>query len=242
MQHKTQGIVLHSTPYSDRFSITIVYTEKFGRMSYLTIRTAGRSKSQIPKALLHPLATLDMVVEHQNLREIQRIKEVKILFPLITLTSNPVKNAIGLFIAELFGKVVREMHPNRELFGFFLQSIRTLEETEKPCANFHLAFMLELGGYLGFTPDGESYLDGAFFDLRNGRFTALRPSHPHFLNPDDSYIFSLLIRMNYANMHVFRFLGDERRTIVEHILSYYRLHLDNFPEIKSVGVLHEVFR
>jgi DNA repair protein RecO (recombination protein O) len=241
MEHKTRGIVLYSTPYSDRFSITVVYTEEFGRMSYLTVRPAnGRSK--IPKSLFHPLSTLDMVVEHQNLREIKRIKEVKILFPLTSLMGNPVKNAIGLFLAELFSKVVREVQPNRGLFGFFLQSIRILELTEKSCANFHLAFMLELGCYLGFKPDGGSYLHGAFFDLQNGHFTALKPSHPHFLNPDDSYVFSLLIRMNYANMHAFRFLGNERKAIVEHILAYYRLHLDNFPEIKSVEILHEVFR
>ncbi|MDR1563138.1 MAG: DNA repair protein RecO [Dysgonamonadaceae bacterium] len=241
MEHKTKGIVLYSTPYNDRYSITLVYTEEFGRTSYLTSRYAKR-KSQAPKSLFHPLSALDMLVDHHNLREIQRIKEAKTLFPLVTLMHNPIKNAIGLFIAELISKVVREVQPNRDLFEFLLRSVSVLESTGKSCANFHLAFMLGLGRYLGFEPDVALYKRGAFFDLQNGHFTATKPLHPHFLNPDDSYVFSLLARINYSNMQTFRFMGNERKTIIEHILAYYRLHLANFSEIKSVDILHEVFR
>jgi DNA repair protein RecO (recombination protein O) len=47
--------------------------------------------------------------------------------------------------------------------------------------------------------------------------------------------------MNYENMQRFRFSGNQRKDIINRILEYYRLHLTNFPEIKSLDVLHEVF-
>jgi len=157
------------------------------------------------------------------------------------MTCDPVKNAIALFIAELIGKTVREEHPNRELFDYFLQSIKILELTTKSCANFHLAFMIGLSRYLGFYPDVSEYVSGAYFDLLNGHFVSAKPQHHNFLNPADSLVFSRLMRITYENMTAFRFSGSERKAVIEHILNYYRLHLTNFSEIKSVAVLHEVF-
>ena len=36
---KTRGIVLHSIPYNDKYSIIYMYTEAFGRASYLVARS-----------------------------------------------------------------------------------------------------------------------------------------------------------------------------------------------------------
>jgi DNA repair protein RecO (recombination protein O) len=240
MQHKTRGIVLHSAPYSDRYAITQIYTEFFGRVSYLTVRASNR-RSKIPKSLFYPFSPLEIVVEHLNLRDIQRITEAKAYIPLVSIPSHPVKNAIVLFLAELFGKVIREEHQNIPLFEFLLQSVRVLEFTDKSCANFHLAFMIGLTRYLGFFPDDSNSFQDAYFDLQDGHFTRCKPLHPHFLNPDDSRVFSNLIRMNYGNMQAFHFSGVERKAIIERILDYYRLHLANFPAIKSIDVLHDVF-
>lgn len=240
MQYKTRGIVLHSTAYSDTFSITLIYTEEFGRVSYLTTRKSSY-KSKVPKSLFHALAVLDLDVDHQNLREIQRIKEARVHIPLFSLPNDPVKNAIGIFLAELISKVIREIHPNKTLFDFLLRSVQILELTEKSCANFHLVFMINLSRYLGFYPDASAYKPGTFFDLQDGLFSVNKPLHPYFLDPDDSETFSKLLRMRYENMSFFRFTGNERKAVIDRILSYYRLHLTNFPEIKSLEILHEVF-
>jgi len=240
MLHKTRGIVLHSSPYNDTYAITLIYTEEFGRVPYLTSQSKSR-KSKSPRSLFHPLAILDLDVEHQNLREIQRIKEIKIHIPLIALLSDPVKGALGIFLAELISKVVREEQPNRPLFDFLLQSIQVLELTNVSPANFHLAFMIHLSRLLGFYPDSTGYQKGMFFDMQNGAFALNKPAHIHFLPPDESAVFFNLLRISYENMSAFRFSGRERQTIIRRILDYYRLHLSDFPEIKSLEVLHEVF-
>ena len=240
MQYKTRGIVLHNSAYSDTYSITLIYTEEFGRVSYLTAKSKSR-KTKTPKSLFHALAVLDLEVDHQNLRDIQRIKEAKAHIPLTSLLNDPVKSAIGIFLAELIGKTVKEEQSNKILFDFLLQSIQVLELSEKSCANFHLVFMLTLSRFLGFYPDDSGYQEGMFFDMRNGVFVRYKPSHPYFLNPDDSRFFYNLLRIKYENMTAFKLTGAERKAIITAILEYYRLHLTHFPEMKSLEILHQIF-
>ena len=241
MQYKTRGIVLHNSAYNDTYSITLIYTEEFGRVSYLTARSKSR-KIRAPKSLFHALAVLDLEVDHQNLRDIQRIKEAKAHIPLVSLLTDPVKSAIGIFLAELIGKIVKEVQTNKILFDFLLQSVQVLEFTEKSCANFHLVFMITLSRFLGFYPDDSGYQKGMFFDMQNGVFVRYKPSHPYFLNPDESRFFYDLLRIKYENMTAFKLTGAERKMIITSILEYYRLHLTHFPEIKSLEILHEVFK
>ena len=41
---KTRGIVLHAIPYNDKYSIIYMYTEAFGRTSYLVARSRGKNE------------------------------------------------------------------------------------------------------------------------------------------------------------------------------------------------------
>ncbi|MDL2322771.1 DNA repair protein RecO [Bacteroidales bacterium OttesenSCG-928-A17] len=240
MLHKTRGLVLHNRPYSDVYSIVLIYTEEFGPVSYLVPRSRGK-KSSVSKSLFYPLAILDLEVDHQNLREIQRIKEAKIHFASQDLLQDPIKSSIGIFLAEFLSKILREVHPNSQLFIYLTDSIRVLDMSRGGYANFHLSFMINLTRFMGFTPDADTYAAGAFFDMQNGVFVSFKPASAHFLNPDESLVFHHLLRINYNNMRIFRFSGRERKLIIDRILEYYRIHLVHFPDIKSLDILHEVF-
>ena len=240
MLHKTKGIVVSSLNYSDTYFIASILTEEFGPMSYLVAKTKGK-KSKVPKSIFHPLAILDLEVEHQNLRSIQRVKEAKIYSSLFSVLSDPVKSTISIFLSEFISKVVKEVQPNQFLFDYILQSIQILELSNQMNANFHLVFMIQLSRFTGFYPNSSEYRKGGFFDMQNGVFTRYKPSHSHFLNPGESEIFALLLRMNYENMSAFRFSRNERKGIIYRILEYYRLHLTDFPNLKSLEILHEVF-
>jgi DNA repair protein RecO (recombination protein O) len=240
MLHKTRGIVLYNLSYSDTYSIASVFTEEFGPVSYLVAKSKGK-KSGIAKSLFHPLAVLDMEVDHHNLRDIQRLREVKVHLSVFSLLNDPVKAAISLFLAEFISKVIKEVAPDKRLFDYMLQSIRILDLSDREYANFHLAFMIRLSQFLGFSPDSSGYRKGMFFDMQNGIFVLQKPFHNHFLNPDESEVFSVLLRMNYENMSTFRFSRNERHTILQRMIEYYRLHLIHFPDIKSLEILHEVF-
>lgn len=240
MLHKTRGIVLHSMPYNDKYSIVYVYTEQFGRVSYMIPRARSK-RSTVSPSLFMPLSVLELEVDHKNNREIHRIREAKACFPLPELSCNPVKNVLALFLAEVLLRVVKETEGDEALFRFLYNSVFLLEKTEKSVANFHLVFLLHLLYYLGIFPNAESYRPGCYFDMQNAVFTTSVPMHKYFLDAAESRVFAGLLRIGFDTMHVFAFSRKERVSIVNRILEYYRLHLPEFPDLKSIAVMQSLF-
>lgn len=227
-------------PYNDKYVIVHAYTELSGRMSYLVARARSR-KSKVSHALFMPLSVLEMEVDHQHNRDLQRIKETRVSYPLNNIAFHPVKNVIALFTSEVIYRSVRTKEADPKLFGFLYDSIRWLDISEQGVANFHLVFLIQLVRYFGVFPNVDNYHAGCFFDLLNGIFTSLPPEHKHYLNETESVIFSRLLRMNYENMAIYSFSRQERTNIIRRILEYYRLHLSDFPEIKSLLVMQHLF-
>lgn len=240
MLHKTRGIVLHSLNYNDKYKIVHIYTEEFGRVPYLVAKSKGK-KSRASSALFHPFALLDLEVEHQNLRDIQRVKEARPEVLLSSIPFHPVKIPLTMFLAEFMYKVVKDEQSNRSLFAFVCQSIEVLDLMDSGFANFHLAFMMRLTYFLGFYPNEEDYLPGMFFDMQGGVFVRFKPNHPYFLPPDESQLFRLLLRMNYQNMQAYAFSRQDRVNIIHRMLDYYKVHFSSLTELKSLEVLQALF-
>lgn len=240
MLSKTRGIVLHSIPYNDKYAIIYMYTEAFGRASYLVARNRSK-KSTVSKALFMPLSVLEMEVEHLNKRDLHRIKETKICYPLTELFCNPVKNVLALFLAEVLFRVVKDTEPDARLFGFLYDSIQMLECAEEGVANFHLVFLLRLLSYMGIYPNADSHNPGRYFDMLNGTFADSPPMHRHYLNKEESLVFARLLKISFENMSLYSFSRQDRVRIIDRVLEYYRLHLPDFPEIKSFSVLQSLF-
>ena len=50
------------------------------------------------------------------------------------------------------------------------------------------------------------------------------------------------MRMNYESMHLFKMSHDDRNRIVDVLITYYRLHVPDFPELKSLGVMKDLWK
>ncbi|RHJ86473.1 DNA repair protein RecO [Parabacteroides sp. AM08-6] len=237
---KTRGIVLHAIPYNDKYSIIYMYTEAFGRVSYLVARGRGK-KSPVAKALFMPLSVVEMEVEHLNKRDLHRIRETKLCYPLTDLFCNPLKNVLALFLSEVLFRVVKDTEPDARLFEYLYEAIRLLEFADEGVANFHLVFLLRLLHYMGIYPNADSYTAGTYFDMLNGVFADCIPMHRHYLNREESAIFARLLRISFENMSLYTFSRQDRVKIINRILEYYRLHLPDFPEIKSLAVMQDLF-
>lgn len=237
---KTRGIVLHSIPYNDKYAIIYMYTEAFGRVSYLVSRSRGK-KTTVSKALFMPLSVMEMEVEHLNKRDLHRIRETKLCYPLTELFCDPVKNVLALFLAEVLFRVVKDTEPDPRLFNYLYESIRLLEYTEKGVANFHLVFLLHLLHYLGIYPNAESYVPGSYFDMQNGVFVDRIPAHRHYLDREESFFFARLLKISFENMSLYSFSRQDRVKVINRIVEYYHLHLPEFPEIKSLSVMQSLF-
>jgi DNA repair protein RecO (recombination protein O) len=217
-----------------------MYTEGFGRNSYMVSNTHGK-RSKVSRALLQPLYILEMEVEHLNNRDMQRIKEAKTACTFTQLQCNPYKNAIALFLSEVLYRIIQEREANQPLFDYLYRSIQWLDVVEEGVGNFHLTFLLQLSVYLGIRPNGDSFRNGCFFDLLNGIFTEKMPEHNYYLNKEESVVFERLLRIRFENMALYSFSRQERANILRHIIQYYKIHLSDFPEIKSLSVMQSLF-
>ena len=240
MHQSTQGIVIAVNKYNDRFSMAQVFTSHFGRSTYL-LPISRSKKSKINRSIFFPLSIVDLEVEHYPLRQIHKLKEAQRLIPLYSINTHPVKTSIAFFLSEFLSKVLQETTENDIIFHFLENSVISLEQKERGLANFHIAFMFSLAQFLGITPNLDNYKKGVYFDLMNGRYTLSRPNHLHFLNPQQSEYLNTLKRINYNNMHRFALSQSDRNEIINTMLDYYRIHVYDFPEIKSLEVLRELF-
>src|ERR1700742_2343447 len=100
--HKTRGIVLKTVKYGETSLIVTLYTELFGLQSYLVngVRTSSR-KGHGKANLFQPAAILDLVVYHNELKNLQRIREFKWGVIYRNIFFDVLRNAVGLFMVEL---------------------------------------------------------------------------------------------------------------------------------------------
>lgn len=220
MLYKTRGIVFRFTKYGDTSIIVNIFTELFGLQTYIVnaVRTKS-AKSQI--ALYQPLTLLNLVVYHKENVAIARIKEVQCAHPFATLHTDVRKSTLALFLNEVLNKSIREQSHAAEICSFLFDSLEILDRLNQGYENFHLVFLIKLSRFLGFGPHSvDEILVGRLIDAEEA--VVLK----NLLTSD----FSEQISMN----------NNQRRSLLSVILQFYKQHIENFGEVKSVQVLREV--
>ncbi len=239
MLQKTRGIILHSVKYNDNATIVMIYTQLFGKISYM-VYGANKKKSRFRSAFLQPLSLVEIDVFHSHSKNIQSIKDIRITFPLMGISSHPVKNALALFVSEVLYRSLKQTDPDENLYNFLENSIQVLDCCEEGIANFHLVFLMQLAKYLGFEPNTEEK-SNHYFDLMNGVFINELPPHKHYLNTDLTLKLIQIIKTDYLNLNSLKLTRTERLKLIESISDYYKLHVADFQGISSIQILHSLF-
>ena len=240
MYEKLRGIVLNTIRYSDKHNIVHIYTDGRGLMSFAVPQ--GRTNSaRMRNAMLMPLSLIDLEAGVRNGRDLSILREVRRNYPLATIYSDPMKNAIALFISELLAHVIQEPEGNAYLFSYIEQSVKLLEELPGQIANFHICFLYHLGAHLGIQPNIESYRSGYWFDMTDGVFVPAAVRGHALLQPQEAQVIHLLSRMTFSNMSVFRFNREERNRMLDVIINYYRLHNAAIGTLRSPDILKQLF-
>jgi len=212
-----------------------------GRMSFV-VTLPKTSKSRIKKQYFQPMTMLEVECELRQQTQLQKLKDVRLLSPWTTIPFSPEKLALSLFIAEFLYHALRSEQKNEPLFDYICDSMQWLDAASSGYANFHLTFLMRLSRFLGFYPNLKERGDEQMmFDLREGRFCTEAPLHRDFLQPSEAGLIQLMMRMDFFTMHLYRLSRHDRNRIVEVLLQYYRLHIPQFPELKSLSVLQELW-
>ncbi|HEV7783219.1 MAG TPA: DNA repair protein RecO [Chitinophagaceae bacterium] len=241
--HKTKGIVLRSVKYGETSVIVTVFTELFGIQSYLVngVRTSTR-KGTGKANLFQPAALLDLVVYHNELRHLNRIKEFKWEHLYQHIFSDVPKNAVSLFMVELLTKCLKQPEPNPALFDFTEDVFLKLDESSGPVmANLPLFFALHLPFHFGFRITDNYSEQYPYLDLQEGNFVAEQPRHPHFLEDKQAAIVSQLLKvMRPEELKDIKLNHDFRRNLLHVCETYYALHIPEFGTMRTLPVLREI--
>ncbi len=237
---KTKAIVLHSFKYGESRMIVDMFTEEAGRLSFI-ISIPKTSKGRIKKQYFQPMTLLEVECDVRQNVQLQKLKDAHLLTAYTSIPFSPEKLALSLFIAEFLYHALRSEQQDKLLFAYVCDSMQWLDTVEVGFANFHLTFLMRMSRFLGFYPNLDDYVDGCVFDLRTATFSLQVPTHRDFLDSHDSQLIHTLMRMDFPTMHLFQLSHHDRNRITEVLLHYYRLHIPQFPELKSLGVLQELW-
>ncbi|MBQ8158746.1 MAG: DNA repair protein RecO [Prevotella sp.] len=256
MLTKTEAIVLHSIKYGESKMIVDMFTRQHGRLSFV-IGLPKSAHARLKKQYFQPLTILNIECDVRPQLSLQKLSDASIHTPLPSLLSTPVKLAISLFLSEFLYHALRDEQQNILLFDYITSSLEWLESRDSDYANFHLVFLMHLSRFLGFYPNLEergvrrdergvrkeerTRSEEAYFDLQAASFCSAPPLHRDFLMPQEASMLRLMMRMDFPNMHLFHMNRQQRNRCIEVALQFYRIHLPDFPELRSLDVLKELW-
>ena len=241
--HHTKGIVLRTVKYGETSVIVSIFTEIFGVQSYLVngIRVASK-KGNNKAGLFQPTAILDLIVYHNELRQLQRIKEFRWNYLYTHILTDVPKNAIALFMVELLTKCLKQPEANADLYSFVEDAFIHLDSCDQAiAANFPLFFALHLPVFFGFRCSDNYSEQISFLDLQEGNFVRERPPHPYFLEDRYAYITSQLLKVQQPDeLKDLRLNQEIRRNLLYAYERYYALHIQDFGSMRTLPVLREI--
>ena len=220
--------------------VVYLLTDVGGRRSYMVQRVRSRSGRGSKMALFQPIFPVEFEGLESPTRQMDRFKEIRSGFVLQSLPFDVRKSTVSLFMAEVLYRLIRESEPNEELFEFIWKSVEALDVMEEGVADFHLWWMAHLSRFLGFCP-GNEYIEGAWFDVKEGLYVTRQPSHPSFMTRSCSRLLDAMLHTEVSHLGE---LGLNRTLRVEFLnamLVYFGYHLDAVGSVQSVRILREVF-
>ena len=222
-----------------------IFTEKLGIQTYLVngVRTSGRTGAK--SAMLQPATLLSLVAYNFPNKNLQRLKEFSREISTSQIFESVVKNCVALFMVELLGKVLKQPEPNEDLYAFAEESLIQLNiASTVVTANFPLFFATHLTHFLGLQLGRGGFKNSGnlFFDMEDAAFTETRPQHENFVEGILAENLLLLTQITTPEfLTELRLNQHQRKELMQVLLKYYSLHLEDFGTLRSLPVLYEVF-
>jgi len=241
MIEKTKGIFLRSFKYSDSSIIAQIYTEKFGRQSFI-IRGIHSKKSKTKINLFQPLNILDLIIYEKEDKNLQHLNSAGLSVSYGKIPYDIKRNTQVLFITEILMKCLKEEESNPPLFDFITKSSIILDEKEEGISNFSVVFLFQLTKFLGIFPNYPTKEKNSYFDMESSSFCNTQPFHRYYMNGEITSAFCELFQFGLTEMEKLSFSNYIRISLLSKLLTYYKLHMELTGEIKSLEVLKEIIR
>ncbi len=242
MTYKTKGILLRTVKYGETSIVATIFTELFGVQTYMVNNVRTSKKNSNKAAYFQPASIVEMIVYHNELKSMQRIKEIKWSFLYQNILSRVIKNSIALYMVELLYKCLKQPEKNTDLFLFCEDAFMQLDKCNKiVTGNFSLYFALQLMHFFGLKMNDNYNERLNILDLQEGNFVAHKPMHHNFIEAEFAQLTSQLLRvMQPDELESFKLNQEIRRKLLMYYRDYYALHIQDFGKMKTLLTLQEV--
>ena len=215
MIHSASLIILATTKVGEKNIVLHCLTQEWGRRSFIT--SVSKSSAM---ALFQPLNILDAEVMENPKSSLWRLKGASAVHPLNGIRTSVAKNSMTLFMSEVLYRTIKDEAMEEGLFEWCRASILTLDALQADFSNFHLRWLLELAGALGFSPSKEDLAPFAGEHMKE---------------------ISGLLSLSFGECMLLPLDGARRNEIAEILLQYLGYHTESRIEARSLRVLRELF-
>lgn len=209
-------IVLSTTKVGENALVVHTLSREWGRRGFLV-----RSGAKAGMSRFLPLNILEAEVVENPKSELWSLRNISPKAALSGIRNNIHKNTMTLFLSEVLLRTLKDGTNEDGLYDWCVGSILTLDALDSDFTNFHIRFLLEFAGALGFRPTLQDIAPFAGENLQR-----LKP----FL--ETSFEESMLLPLS----------GENRNALCEVLLQYLSYHTDTNIQVKSLQVLRELYR
>lgn len=235
MLHTTRAIVLRTIRHGDHKAVITAFTERFGLRAYVVHLSR---RNGITTATLQPLSRLELVVDERHDRELHQVREIRVEAPYERVHGDPVRSSLMLFVQEILLRTLREEAANQQLFHFVRAVTEVIDHAED-LSHFPLVFLLRLSAHLGFLPSAPAEGETTF-DLLEGHFVQGEAPSGHGLKPPLSMALAHLLTCKLSDPISPAIPLVQRRDLLEQMLLYYRMQIEDLAELRSPAVLKQI--
>lgn len=215
MSFDIELIVLSYTRFGENSIVLHTLSREYGRKGFMV--RVGKKASM---AGFLPLSVVEAKVTENPKSNLWKAGDVRILYPLNGIRGNIYKNSMTMFMSEVLYRVVKDGGNEDGLFDWCLGSIMTLDSLESDFSNYHIRFLLELATALGFRPTANTLMPFA-----KNHFTRLEK----------------MVSLPLAESMLLPLTGEQRNGMCEEILRYLEACTESSINVRSLGVLSELF-
>lgn len=209
-------IVLSVTKVGENAIVVHTLSREWGRRGFLV-----PSAKKAGMALFLPLNILEADVVENPKSDLWSLKNIHAKDSLNGIRGNLHKNTMSLFLAEVLFRTLRDGAAEDGLYEWCVGEILTLDALEADFSNFHVRFLLELSGALGFRPT----------------FQDIAPFAGEHLGEVKK-----LLEADFTTSMLLPLSGETRSDLCEEFLRYLEFHTEQPVRVKSLSVLRELYR
>lgn len=230
----TSAVILKRFPYGDTSIIARCFTKEYGKIS--VIARGARTKKSTKSAHLQPLSYLDLMFYYKPNRDLHTVSKTNFAERWPKIQEDMKKISYGMAILELTDKTLIIEDPHANLFEELIHVLRMVDTQPHRLNMVFWYYQLKLLEYLGFRPDleADAFIQSTSSGLAKSD-NALKIV---------TYLQSADISESNFIKEIESFLlpPNDRKAISKYITAHFRIHFEDFGELKALKVMRQIVR